>query len=261
MALTDQPYLPLFVDDWMNNSKLKMCSPGAHGLMISIMCLMHKSEEYGVILLRQKYQQNTQQDKNFAAQIAKLSSFDLPDTEKYFAELIDEKVLKIEGEKLVCRRMVNDANTSKKRALSGRKGGVTTNLKSKNFATANLPANTGIESGVGIVIVNEPFLGKEGVGEKPNPAIPAYDTFLKEALIAMPDVDENHVRITFDNWVDNGWKDASGKPIKSWKSLLLYSVTTLKKKNLTPAGPVIAGRQTEATANENFNTLMGYGKE
>jgi uncharacterized protein YdaU (DUF1376 family) len=63
MALTDQPYLPLYVDDWMNNTKLKLCSPGAHGLMISIMCLMHKSEEYGVILLRQTFRQNERQEK------------------------------------------------------------------------------------------------------------------------------------------------------------------------------------------------------
>ncbi len=29
MALTDQPYLPLYVDDWMNNNNLKLSTAGA----------------------------------------------------------------------------------------------------------------------------------------------------------------------------------------------------------------------------------------
>jgi hypothetical protein len=167
MALTDQPYLPLYVDDWMNNNKLKICSPGAHGLMISIMCLMHKSENYGIILLKQKFKQSIKQEENFASQIAKLTSFDLLDTTKYFAELIDEKVLRIDGETLVCDRMVKDANTSKKRAFSGKTGGTKTQNKHKNFALANTEANTVNVNG----IVNEDDYvveeGKEGTGEKP----------------------------------------------------------------------------------------------
>ncbi len=145
MALTDQPYLPLYVDDWMNNNKLKMCSAGAHGLMVSIMCLMHKSETYGVISLKQKFKQSDKQKLNFACQIAKLSSFDLLETEKYFNELIDENVLKIEGDNLICLRMVKDADVSKKRALSGKNGGKSTQKTIRNFALANIEANTGIE--------------------------------------------------------------------------------------------------------------------
>lgn len=109
-----------------------------------------------------------------------------------------------------------------------------------------------------VIVITNPS-GKEGVGEKPNSNIPAYETFLKEALIATPDVDENHVRITFENWVNNGWKDANSKPIKNWKSLLLYCAPTLKKKNASPAGPIVIGRQTEETVNKNFNAFMGNG--
>jgi hypothetical protein len=142
MALTDQPYLPLYVDDWMNNTKLKLCSPGAHGLMISIMCLMHKSESYGIILLKQKFKQSDKQELNFASQIARLSSFDLFEIEKYFYELIDEKVLEIDGDNLICSRMVKDAEISKKRASSGKSGGKKTQISIKNFAKANIEANT-----------------------------------------------------------------------------------------------------------------------
>ena len=52
MALTDQPYLPLYVDDWMNNNKLKQCSPGAHGVMVTIMCIMQfiKTERGKIVI-------------------------------------------------------------------------------------------------------------------------------------------------------------------------------------------------------------------
>lgn len=146
MALTDQPYLPLYVDDWMNNTKLKLCSPGAHGLMVSIMCLMHKSESYGIILLKQKFKQSDNQKLNFAKQIAKLSSFDLLEIELNFYELLDEGVLKIDGENLICSRMIKDATISKNRSLSGKKGGRNTQINIKDFALAKVKANTGIET-------------------------------------------------------------------------------------------------------------------
>lgn len=145
MALTDQPYLPLYVDDWMNNSKLKLCSPGAHGLMVSIMCLMHKSETYGIILLKQKYKQTDKQILNFAAQVAKQTSFDLLDVQSYLTELLDEKVLCLDGDQLVCFRMVKDAKTSLERSKSGKKGGDQTQKFAQAKHKANDQANTGIE--------------------------------------------------------------------------------------------------------------------
>lgn len=142
MALTNQPYLPLYVDDWMNNNKLKLCSPAAHGVMVSVMCIMHKESEYGKLLLKQKFKQTTKQPENFALQIAKQSSFDLHEILPGLEELISEKVLKIEGEYLVCTRMVEDAKISLERSKAGFKGGKTTQFKSKKFAKAKKQANT-----------------------------------------------------------------------------------------------------------------------
>jgi len=167
MALTNQPYLPLYVDDWMNNNKLKMCTPAAHGVMISIMCILHKEATYGKILLKQKFKQSDKQIKNFALQIAKLTAFDLLEIENPLFELVSECVLIIEGDFLICKRMVRDAEISEKRSNAGVKGGASN--KNKNFAytkseanqeakpqantKANSEANTVIENGV--VIVNE----------------------------------------------------------------------------------------------------------
>lgn len=142
MALTDQPYLPLYVNDWMNNNKLKLCSPAAHGVMIQIMCLMHKEVQYGIILLKQKYKQTDNQIHNFALQIARLTPFDLVDVEPALSELVDEDVLVLAGDRLICNRMVSDAEISAKRALAGKNGGKKTQNIARTFAKAKNEANT-----------------------------------------------------------------------------------------------------------------------
>lgn len=173
MALTNQPYLPLYVDDWMNNTKLKMCSPAAHGVMISIMSIMHKESTYGKILLKQKFKQTDKQIQNFALQVAKVSAFDFAEIENPLTELLSEGVLLIDGDYLVCKRMVRDAEISEKRSNAGFKGGASN--KNKNFAytnseakqeakpltnsQANSEANTVIENGV--VNVNESVIKNE----------------------------------------------------------------------------------------------------
>lgn len=146
MALTNQPYLPLYIQDWLTNNKLKQCLLGAHGLMINIMCLMHKEDTYGKLLLRQKFKQTKQPEKNFALMLAKLLPFDLAEIEKYLSELLEEKVLVINDDMLICKRMVKDAETSAARASNGSKGGKKTKEKIQkledNFAVAKKVANT-----------------------------------------------------------------------------------------------------------------------
>ena len=102
MALNNQPYLPLYVDDWMNNNKLKLSSPSSHGLMISIMCIMHKEDFYGKILLKQKFKQNNKQINNFALQIAKLTAFDFNEILLPLEELIENKILIIDDDIDTC---------------------------------------------------------------------------------------------------------------------------------------------------------------
>lgn len=153
MALTNQPYIPLYVQDWLSNNKLKFCSIGSHGLMINIMCVLHKENEYGTILLKQNYQQNASKVKNFASMFAKLLPFDLAEIEPCLNELLDENILTIEDNKLICDRMVNDAELSEIRAIAGRKRG----KGSKDLAGAKLPANA--EDEIVIEIVN--YLNKK----------------------------------------------------------------------------------------------------
>lgn len=216
MALTDQPYLPLYVDDWMNNTKLKMCSPSAHGLMISIMCLMHKSDSYGVILLKQKFKQNDSQIKNFALQIAKTTSFDLVEIEPNLTELLNENVLHITGNSLICNRMVKDADISLKRSKVGSEGGKSTQRNKKEFAKAKNEANPVIVNG----IVSESVNDNE---------IPNWETFLLFAKEKESSVNVAALKNKYDAWVVNGWKDGNSNKIKNWKSKLLQTMPYINK--------------------------------
>ena|SRR5688572_27476339 len=123
MALRDQPYLPLYIQDFLTDEKLNECSAASTGVYIKIMCLMHKSEDYGKILLKQKDKQKDSKTHNFATKFAKLLPFDLPTIESALKELLDEGVLKYEGDYLVQKRMVEDNELSVKRSVSGRLGG------------------------------------------------------------------------------------------------------------------------------------------
>lgn len=139
MALRDQPYLPLYVQDFLTDEKLMECSASATGIYIRIMCIMHKSNEYGTILLRQKDKQNEQQILNFARKLLKHLPHSQEEIISGITELINEGVLQIENDKLFQKRMVRDNEISIKRAKSGSKGGFAKAKSIANVLANNLP--------------------------------------------------------------------------------------------------------------------------
>ena len=136
MALRKQPYLPLYIQDFLTDEKLIECSASATGVYIRIMCIMHKSDEYGTILLKQKDKQNSKQIINFAYKLAKYLPYDIDIIINGLTELVSENVLIIDGDKLIQKRMVRDNEISKIRSKAGKKGG----LKTQNFAKAKIEA-------------------------------------------------------------------------------------------------------------------------
>lgn len=141
MALRDQPYIPLYVQDFLTDEKLMECSASATGIYIRIMCIMHKSDEYGTILLKQKDKQSSKQVENFALKLAKYLPYDINEIIKGLTELINEDVLQTNGDKLSQKRMVKDNAISIVRSSAGKKGGLKTQFaKAKN--EANLQANS-----------------------------------------------------------------------------------------------------------------------
>lgn len=142
MALRDQPYLPLYIQDYLTDEKLNECSASTQGIYIKIMCLMHKSETYGKILLKQKYKQNESTCLDFGLQLANHLPFSEAELSNAIKELLNENVCFLDGDYLCQKRMINDNNLSIIRAEAGKKGGEKTQEKNKKFAKAKSKANT-----------------------------------------------------------------------------------------------------------------------
>lgn len=126
MAVQDEPFIKLRVDDWLNSDKLKVCSASTHGVYISILCLMHKSDRYGKLLLKTKYRIYDTFVRSMAYQIHKQTPFTFMEVGLALKELIDEGVLEQEGYFLVSERMIKDHRISNQRSRAGSKGGATT---------------------------------------------------------------------------------------------------------------------------------------
>jgi hypothetical protein len=142
MALRDQPYLPLYVQDYLTDEKLSMCSWATQGVYIKLLCLLHKSEPYGTILLKQSDKQTKNFASDFALKITRLLPIDRDTLRAAIEELINEGCLTIDGDRLFQKRMVRDNAISELRSDAGSKGG----KKTQQFAKAKCKANTEYEN-------------------------------------------------------------------------------------------------------------------
>lgn len=122
MALRDQPYLPLYVQDFLTDERLNECSAESTGVYIRLMCILHKSQTYGVILLKQKDKRTGKQISDFALKLVKQMPYDVPTIERSLAELLEEDVLSLDGDTLFQKRMVRDGKASDVKAFAGKKG-------------------------------------------------------------------------------------------------------------------------------------------
>lgn len=144
MALRNQPYFPLYIQDFLTDEKLIECSAAATGVYIRLMCIMHKLEDYGRILLKQKDKQTGEQKKDFALKVAKQMPYDFDTVYAAITELLSEGVLYVDGDYLCQRRMILDNQLSVKRSESGRLGGkanINNIQEVKDFAYAKTQAN------------------------------------------------------------------------------------------------------------------------
>lgn len=130
MALRDQPYLPLYVQDFMCDEKLRECDAESVGVYIFLMCLMHKSEEYGIIRLRGRDRNQSETKANFANKLARQLPFRAEVIERALDDLVGAGVLSMDEDTLFQKRMVRDADISAKRTQVGERGGK--NVKNSN---------------------------------------------------------------------------------------------------------------------------------
>ncbi len=101
----------------------------------------------------------------------------------------------------------------KRRQEAGRKGG---KQKSSN-AKAKLKQNSS-------------YKDKDKENNKDN-TIPTIEEFTAHALSKNSNLCRDSIRLKYESWVENGWKNGNDKPIKNWKSSLTNTIPYIKTIN------------------------------
>lgn len=115
-------YLPLEVNAFLSDEKLSECSAAATGVYIRLLCLMHKSEDYGKIKV---VWVDTDRNDLLADCVDKLSKhmpYRWQEIYDCLMELLTMGVLYFDNNYLCQKRMVRDGQISAKRSASGKLG-------------------------------------------------------------------------------------------------------------------------------------------
>ncbi|MFN9371950.1 MAG: hypothetical protein ACK6D3_08715 [Planctomycetaceae bacterium] len=63
---------------------------------------------------------------------------------------------------------------------------------------------------------------------KPNNTIPEFTEFLNYALEKKPKVSQIDLKLKYDSWIANNWKNGNDKKITNWKTALLNTLPYIK---------------------------------
>lgn len=157
MALRNQPYLPLYVKDFLTDEKLIECSAEATGVYIRLMCIMHNSQDYGQLKLSDKYN-DEDQIKNYSNMLVKQMPYAYEIIYKSLEELLKEKVIFFDKNILTQKRMFNDGKLSIERAKAGKKGG---KHSKQNVSKTSSKSEANTENEIVVVIDNNNVINKE----------------------------------------------------------------------------------------------------
>jgi len=110
------PYFPFYPNDWLSDLNLKRCSHASKGVYIDILCLMHSSEERGVLISKGE----PWNDEDIAGAIGGDSRVVL----EAITELLRKGVVtRREDGAILSRRVVRDECVRQARSKAGKKGG------------------------------------------------------------------------------------------------------------------------------------------
>lgn len=193
MALRDQPYFPLYVQDFLTDEKLVECSAESTGVYIRLMCLMHKSEAYGELELKAKYKQNESKLGGFANMLSRQMPYTTEVINRALQELLEEKVITLDGDVLFQKRMKKDGGLSKARAKAGSKGGKSV----KNSHTRKLYNEPGFLYVISDIENENTF--KIGISKDPRKRLVQLSNKLKKKLEIVFAVETDDMGILEDN--------------------------------------------------------------
>lgn len=129
-----RPSFQFYPADWLRDTSLRMCSLGARGLWIEMMCHMHEGSPYGYLKVNHKV--------ILPDILARFIGATIPETEGWLRELESAGVFSRDDEGAIfSRRMVRDEKHRECRAEGGKKGGNPALKARKVNLKDNLPPN------------------------------------------------------------------------------------------------------------------------
>lgn len=279
MALRDLPYLPLYVQDFLCDEKLANCSAAATGVYIRLMCILHKSEKYGVFALtdrdiakankkaKRKQTENQNESKlfYFAFKLQKLMPYPADEISESLAELEEEGVITITDTEITQKRMAKDGELSAKRSVAGRSGGRPSKEENQNQKQNESKEESKSESEIktNAEYENEyEYNNKEsierGAGERKegrrenNPkkvfTPPTYEEVAEYCRERENGVD---AQLFVDHYAANGWvQGKAGKPLRDWRAAVrTWERNGVGNQNRASNGTAETRQQAEAAAN------------
>ncbi|MZR14240.1 hypothetical protein GQE99_14550 [Maritimibacter sp. DP07] len=133
-----EPFLKFFTSDWRSDPRLKMCSAGARGVWIEMICLMHEANPYGHLLVHG-------QPPN-EAQLASLTGIPIAELTEYLGELERMGVFSTTREGVIySRKLVRMKSKSAKARKNGKKGGNPSLGNKKGKSKSVKPPDKGLD--------------------------------------------------------------------------------------------------------------------
>lgn len=116
VAVTASPWLKFYPSDWRADPALRMCSIGARGLWMEMLCVMHEASPRGSLLINGRHLT--------PRQLASLAGVSVDEVEALLAELEEAGVFsRDEGGQIYSRRMRRDDEKAAQNKEYGHRGG------------------------------------------------------------------------------------------------------------------------------------------
>lgn len=111
-----RPSFQFYPGDWLNDAGLRLCSIGARGLWIEMLCLMHQGTNYGFLMVNHA--------PILPVNLARISGATLTEVEGWLVELEGAGVFSRDDSNCIfSRRMISDEKVRAARAAGGILGG------------------------------------------------------------------------------------------------------------------------------------------
>lgn len=201
------PYFKYFPSEWVTGD-ITLMSMEAQGLFINI-CCFYWMRNCSICLANVK-QRFSKHEATIQA-LLKQNIIKLDEDENIVIEFLDEQ-------------MNEFINVSKKRAMAGAKGGKANAKQVLSKAKAK-SSNKDKDK------------DKEKIRED-NINIPSFDNFKNYVLEKEPNININALKIKYEAWKENNWKDGKDKKIQNWKSKILQTIQYIEK-NVSNNSPSI----------------------